>query len=343
MARWQTGEWNVHFTLTVENDGYVWHEIPHTSYRQFDGIDAPQRLDSVMLVLGPSWWNPRDWNQRGPNTTKWGRKIARNALNAFRSMAVDIDAIDRRYQQEAGISPWSQIRSFIWFDHDGDPQSPYQRSRVERQDRIRAFADQFGTLGDGYNEFHHWVREAGEFVDALQVSQMIRQQRACEIEQLLTYHEDHSVGIYYHGNWVSLGQVEGPVVLEFEEGPGMFPHRRARTVRKPSGLPDPYQEFLRKSATEKAWHVFNMIIAQKLEGALSLAPGGPWGTQAGIVNANLRSLLYLRLWLDTKEAKDVARRCRVCGVEIEGNRNRQFCSNAHRQKHYRDMAIRRAV
>jgi hypothetical protein len=329
MARGRIGDWNVNFTLVVEDDGYEWRERHCDDTVRVLGHNEPIHLERVEWLLEPVWWHPNDWNRPGPQTQRGGADMARAVFNAFRRLSRDLDTIDRRRQAEAGRDSWSPIDALV--EHD-----------PERQERIKDFANQYGVLGTGLHTFGDWIREAGEFLDALHVETLIRHGRTREIEHSLIYHADMGT-VYYRGDWVSLPDVQGPRMITRARTPGLHQVRKARSVKRKFAFPAPYPEFEKLSSTSKAWKVLNLMIAPKLDNGLSLMPGGAWGEQAGIVNAELRSLLYLRLWLDAAKDRPRVRICEECEEEFgEGRKGTRYCSDRCRQKAYRHRRQRTA-
>lgn len=98
---------------------------------------------------------------------------------------------------------------------------------------------------------------------------------------------------------------------------------------------DWFEWFNGASSIQRARYLFRKIINEELSGGLSLeadfrAPG-----KAVITPNELIHLLYVRMWLDADMDRDPIRLCEKCGEhELEG-KQRRFCSDKCRQKHYR--------
>jgi len=301
VVRWQSGEWGVHFTLTVYDHGYEW---------QLDREDKE--------VLAPRGWYATPCVQGvrdGALVHQWGLGVARAAFNGFRRLSEHLEKIDVEWQAKTTSGLSSPGLRYMYVDENDRDSVLFEESHIIRKQLIEVFANHHGLLTpvNKHMTFYEWCREAGEFLDVYRISRMIQDGRAAELEQGLSDNSSWE-DVTYRGRWIVVSGVQGPHM---------------------SDAPRPFKHFMQMGSRAKAWHVLNRIVGEKMNGALSLVPGSTDGKDSGIVNSDLRSLLYLRLWLDVKDSRDSTHSCVVCGEAVEGNRNKRFCSDAHRQKYYR--------
>jgi hypothetical protein len=334
--RWRSGDWLIHFVHKKSVEGYEWEPMPEFEIVHFVGSDeetikaiAPESLDARLGTLGCFYPDHRGghhralYNRNGTRVvTEAGAKYARDALRGFRHLCTT----GERYEE------WVRdVRA--WGD---DAYSVQQEHLKERKGAIVSFANRFGLLwGDNDPRSRaEWTNECSDFrvIDAL--ARMLRARDNRAFRGRIIDDRSRGGGIRFDKSpWAS-----GSVTL--------INNGQQKTTEATDGelvTIDVAQDFLTKSVPKQVWKVFAMLIGTKLDGGLTLAPGEFMGNQSGVLNKQLVDLLYLRLWLDVVQSQPVPRRCVSCGEDVVGgNRNRKFCSDACRQRHYRRKQARSA-
>lgn len=309
MARGRSQEWNIAFKVTVSDGGYAW-----------------QLNDRDCLVLAPKdYWQDGAPGRRRPSntprafTTHWGLGAAREAFNCFHSLAKGLYAEEQR------------VRSTL-LNKSVDSHEAYEISEASwttRQDLILNYANKFGALWGDFDQrtVDSWVSEAGQFLELRQIARVLspggslrefatRVKGPTEESRIVRYNGDH-----HNFTFPPPGSGSG----DRDDLSGVMVLQR-----------DYYEEALRGSPRVKARMLLTQEISRKLAGGLSLATGDGDGSDMGVMPSELVHLLYLRLWLDTVNAKEPERECIVCGASIEESyMNRKYCGDACKQKRYR--------
>lgn len=322
MARRRTDEWGVRFGISVNASGYTWQRLPDMR------PSMTERTREVLAPIGQVSEDPPGrfvWGAHQETHHELGLGVAREAFTEFRKLAMVLDNL-----------PSSRIRDGYFVEYrDGKPYNwTGKETEIEDGKRIReaivAYANKFGLLwgDDDYRTIDDWLREAAEFLDLLDVCRALRQSRFTEIENRISPPQPGWNLFQYRNN-----QRRSRDVTIASEGDRMEDRDE---LDAPSTTTDFFMLAKTGTPRDRARMILSRQVNRKLSAGLSISASILKEQHAVVTPVHLVHLLYLRLWIDTINAKEPARECVVCGETIdEGNRNRKYCGDACKQRQHR--------
>lgn len=291
-------QWGIHFAVSANSSGYSWMQIP---WKQIEGDEG--------VYLGPVRGDVQNDNTMMPPLTQRtevlrnGAGAARDAYNEFRKLAVDlvekpvpeynIEGLSPEKNQEQSIINFANKHGTLWGDNDP------------------------GTLKD-------WQREAADFLDLLDVSRALISGDLRKVNSRIGRMRGHPDILVYRGRH----RRSKPMVIVTDGDASTY---RVATNALPQRT-DFWKVAVEGSPHARVQMLFNGQLNQRLVGGLSLGLSVLSPQEAFVTPKHLIHLLYVRMWLDTREKMDIDlenRRmtCKYCGDEIEGRRSKQFCDD----------------